>query len=1179
MVRRVDTSDEDASPQKPATKVKPEKVKTEKGKGKAREDDAEGSPKGAKRARANDAGDAIPNDGEDDEEEEGDAATPPPKRVKTLPRDVDGFIPGSIVRIQLRNFVTYDAVEFRPGAFLNMILGPNGTGKSSIACAICLGLNWPPTILGRAIELSSFVKLGADTGHIEIELKSPAGEPNLVIRRKLTASSKSSSFTLNGASATGREINDRVARLNVQVGNLCSFLPQDKVSEFAAMTPTELLRQTELAAGDPRLTQWHQTLIGSGKEFKKLTETIRSETATMRQLQERNENIERDVQRYRERKKIEHTIAILQVLIPVQHYREKRLKFMALKARQRAQHTKVSRLQERNRPAHALLAKLERQHGELHTEREAAKKGLRAALQKVEKRTQASEALEAESDDVQNALSNLKKAEKQRVARIKQCEADIIAVKEEIEEANEVKVEPEADLLAEKKAVMAEWNGSSFETDSRVLAGKKQTLSQRKSMNSNNERDGQRQLQELSNHDSVKLNNLHRWAPDIADAVRWVRQNKDKFKMEVFEPPVLSVTVPQQHFAAGVESCFNMSSLQMFVCQCKEDYDTLNNNINDNQALGRKVRIPTWCRPGHEQDLTPPPMEPAELAQRGFDGYAIDYVDCPEGLKWYLKRELNMHRTAISLRGIKDLKSAIEAVGRPGPTGRTTNTNFVDAGTVHQVQRSKYGRREILASANPLGKPRNFAGQAQVNPADKQRIDGILEHCRREADEIQEVERVLEAEEKRLAGLEKAHKAVLGALQKRWNAMKDAAIKKGKLEHKLKSFERSLAQAQKKGNVAEEGAKLRAKIMEIAKKRVEHVTAAVDLAREVINEQIHVTQLGLRYLQIGAKKAALKELCDRKDAKYQTALLEFNKIDAEFEKLKEETRTLLAASKQLLTDLPDDLREEYQEMETARLEYEKAVAQAEKDNAPVPEPDDKVDLRSMEELESELEKQEANLEMNMNTNPGVVEQYEKRKADIEKHEKTIEGMQRQADKVERDIKNARDHWEPALQSLVASIGKKFSAAFDRIGCAGEIRVRPEEAYDQWAIDILVKFRDTEKLQLLTGQRQSGGERSLTTILYLMSLTEEARAPFSLVDEINQGMDQRAERMVHNSMVEVTCKEDSAQYFLITPKLLPDLEYHERMKILCVNNGEWLPDESGLGNMMSMIDGYVAKNGM
>ncbi len=73
---------------------------------------------------------------------------------------------------------------------------------------------------------------------------------------------------------------------------------------------------------------------------------------------------------------------------------------------------------------------------------------------------------------------------------------------------------------------------------------------------------------------------------------------------------------------------------------------------------------------------------------------------------------------------------------------------------------------------------------------------------------------------------------------------------------------------------------------------------------------------------------------------------------------------------------------------------------------------------------------------------------------------------------------------------------------------------------------------------------------------------------------SQGMDNRAERMVHNSMVDVTCKADAAQYFLITPKLLPDLEYHERMKILCVNNGEWLPDERNLGNLMDMVERYV-----
>ena len=48
-----------------------------------------------------------------------------------------------------------------------------------------------------------------------------------------------------------------------------------------------------------------------------------------------------------------------------------------------------------------------------------------------------------------------------------------------------------------------------------------------------------------------------------------------------------------------------------------------------------------------------------------------------------------------------------------------------------------------------------------------------------------------------------------------------------------------------------------------------------------------------------------------------------------------------------------------------------------------------------------------------------------------------------------------------------------------ISCAGEIRISEHEDYEKWAIDILVKFRDSEKLQLLTAHRQSGGVRSIS----------------------------------------------------------------------------------------------------
>lgn len=54
--------------------------------------------------------------------------------------------PGSIVRVKLANFVTYTAVEFLPGPSLNMVIGPNGTGKSTLVCALCLGLGWGPQV-------------------------------------------------------------------------------------------------------------------------------------------------------------------------------------------------------------------------------------------------------------------------------------------------------------------------------------------------------------------------------------------------------------------------------------------------------------------------------------------------------------------------------------------------------------------------------------------------------------------------------------------------------------------------------------------------------------------------------------------------------------------------------------------------------------------------------------------------------------------------------------------------------------------------------------------------------------------------------------------------------------------------------------------------------------------------
>ena len=77
---------------------------------------------------------------------------------------------------------------------------------------------------------------------------------------------------------------------------------------------------------------------------------------------------------------------------------------------------------------------------------------------------------------------------------------------------------------------------------------------------------------------------------------------------------------------------------------------------------------------------------------------------------------------------------------------------------------------------------------------------------------------------------------------------------------------------------------------------------------------------------------------------------------------------------------------------------------------------------------------------------------------------------------------------------------------------------------------------------------------MATALYMLALQELTTVPFRCVDEINQGMDARNERKVFELLVRTSCHESSAQYFLLTPKLLPGLDYSPRMNVLIVNNG-------------------------
>jgi chromosome segregation ATPase len=186
-----------------------------------------------------------------------------------------------------------------------------------------------------------------------------------------------------------------------------------------------------------------------------------------------------------------------------------------------------------------------------------------------------------------------------------------------------------------------------------------------------------------------------------------------------------------------------------------------------------------------------------------------------------------------------------------------------------------------------------------------------------------------------------------------------------------------------------------------------------------------------------------------------------------------------------------------------------------------------------------------------------MQQYKKYEAEKKDLKEKIAALAPTVNGGQEVIKGLKEQWLPQLQKVLGEISVAFHTNCRQVGIHGEVRLRepddPDE-FSQYALDIHVKFREGEPLHALDKNRQSGGERAVATMLYLISLQNLTKCPFRVVDEINQGMDPKNERKVFKQMVDSASEPSTPQCFLLTPKLLNGLEYNDNVTVLCIFNG-------------------------
>ena len=115
--------------------------------------------------------------------------------------------------------------------------------------------------------------------------------------------------------------------------------------------------------------------------------------------------------------------------------------------------------------------------------------------------------------------------------------------------------------------------------------------------------------------------------------------------------------------------------------------------------------------------------------------------------------------------------------------------------------------------------------------------------------------------------------------------------------------------------------------------------------------------------------------------------------------------------------------------------------------------------QTIEEFEIEMESERARLELMHEGNGGVIREFEQRQKKIDGLRVNLEDIAHGLGELDEKIRGIRDRWEPELDGLVKKISDSFSFNMKQINCAGEVSVfKDEDDFDQWAIQIRVKFR-------------------------------------------------------------------------------------------------------------------------
>uniref|UniRef100_A0A2P2I297 Structural maintenance of chromosomes protein 5 n=1 Tax=Hirondellea gigas TaxID=1518452 RepID=A0A2P2I297_9CRUS len=1017
------------------------------------------------------------------------------------------FIDGNVVRILMKDFLTFDDMEVHPKPHLNVIIGPNGTGKSTIMCGLALALSQKPAITGRAKEVSEYVKHGKETATIEVEIyRGQTKKSNLVVKRVITRTN-TSQFYLQGEKASYKEVESSLKKLRIQLDNLCQFLPQDRVVEFAKMNNVQLLENTEKTVGGESLYEQHEAVRNSGGAVQQLRIRVQQIQTQFQAELGKNASVEAEVRNHDVRKGLETEIKELQTRRLWFLYTQQRTQHLSLKKNKEKLMAELNALKERWQPEAEQIENFQ-------TAVDTVRNRIKIEERVVSNIGAESSGLESRwsefEEQRQDALREYQRKEemhRQQQQTLQDLHKQLSATKTEIEQHCS-KMKQDDDSAQQR--VISELT-SEVQTIGTNLTGLQNTLHSTRNQHNNQLLEIKQitdQLNRMQDTNRQRMQLLQQRYGDAYRAAMWLQKNSDRFKNTVHPPICTLLNVPNPVYAQYVEDRIPRADLIAFVCRDKDDVNLLKQLMDEQNWAVNIV---------HSASDSVAEFKPSRSVQDvrrlGFEMYLLDAVEGPGAVLNYLCKTYALHNIPVATKDTVNVQRVPSNFPR-----------FYIGDSRYHHSRSRY-TSDIMTNLSFVQKPMllTVTEQTQRLTALQQQHSQLSQHASETEKSCQQLHN---KEGELLILLEEKRKLKQQMLQQR-NLRKT-------LQSRLEQKEAQIVRAEKDAVDIDEADKVKEHKMKAAtRSSMDVIKGWSELAQRQSSVKHNLTALRSKFKCLGD---TITELTTAMQEMEQRVTEKREEVAEAVQQVKETVRAGQETLAELLLSL--GLSSASQINDAVRGTFNDGV-------------------QGLEPTEQKLTELEAHRDCLVTADAQVVEEFNRRKKHIENLQLQLDRVKEEEERCTSSMAEQRAEWLKNVATLTSTINQSFSKLMARMKCAGEVKLSKPENEDElskYGLSICVRFRGSERLRELTAQQQSGGERAVSTALYLLALQTLSAVPFRCADEINQGMDAENERQMFTMLVEHMTDINASQYFLITPKLLPNLPYNDRVNFICVFNG-------------------------